>query len=400
MSVKEDVARIIEECFETAKEAVKNNSRAEYFKELRNKYKYICIFGMGSLGGEMLRMMGRFDVPVDFVCDNNYESVKATYKGEAKLITFDELCKYKDECLVFVSPSNGVRKINDAINGQLNDAGFKNVVRGPLWKNMAYMLQEIVEIDKDDFLKNIMTMLDYAEDAESKELIRDYVEVLLKDYRDIDADNIIEKWFEPKHYFPDFLKPRKDECFVDGGAFCGDTFVTYNDWTNGEYEKYYGFELEDVNRSRLEAQIKKVEKDADKYRVYPYGLYDKYEKVEIVAQNDGSHISDTVGANNEECLFAEVNALDECLKGKKVTFIKMDIENSEIPAIHGAEHIIKEQKPLCAISMYHGLKQFMEIPILLKKLNPDYRIRYRVHSSVGHDVVCYAVDKNDVEHLR
>ena len=73
----------------------------------------------------------------------------------------------------------------------------------------------------------------------------------------------------------------------------------------------------------------------------------------------------------------------------------MDIENSEVPAIEGAVNIIKEQKPLCAISMYHSLKQFLEIPVLLKRLNPDYMIRYRLHSSIGHDIVCYAIDRND-----
>ena len=72
----------------------------------------------------------------------------------------------------------------------------------------------------------------------------------------------------------------------------------------------------------------------------------------------------------------------------------MDIEDSEVPALMGARELITTQKPKCAISMYHSLKQFLEIPEILKQMNPEYEFRYRMHSTVGHDIVCYAINSS------
>ena len=86
----------------------------------------------------------------------------------------------------------------------------------------------------------------------------------------------------------------------------------------------------------------------------------------------------------------QTTTIDEDLKGKKVTFIKMDVETFELKALKGAKQIITEQKPKLCISAYHYLSDLWEVPRMIKKLVPEYRLYLRHHSPAVWDTDCYA----------
>lgn len=64
---------------------------------------------------------------------------------------------------------------------------------------------------------------------------------------------------------------------------------------------------------------------------------------------------------------AETVRLDDALKGEDATFIKMDIEGSEVAALRGTEEILRTQKPQLAICVYHKTSDFWEIPSLIRE---------------------------------
>ena len=74
----------------------------------------------------------------------------------------------------------------------------------------------------------------------------------------------------------------------------------------------------------------------------------------------------------------------------KVDLIKMDIEGFEIPALNGAQEVIKTFKPKLAISAYHKPTDHWEIPILIKSIYPEYKIYFAHHSPVRWESVYYA----------
>lgn len=82
-------------------------------------------------------------------------------------------------------------------------------------------------------------------------------------------------------------------------------------------------------------------------------------------------------------LTAHVVKLDDIFKNRQVTFIKMDIEGAEIPALSGAEELIRRQQPKLAICVYHKTSDFWEIPLLLKEIVPRYTLRLRHHATVN-----------------
>ena len=65
------------------------------------------------------------------------------------------------------------------------------------------------------------------------------------------------------------------------------------------------------------------------------------------------------------------------LEGKRITFIKMDIEGAEYEALLGARKLIEINRPRMAISVYHKYEDFVTLADLVLKMHPDYRISFR-----------------------
>jgi hypothetical protein len=85
-----------------------------------------------------------------------------------------------------------------------------------------------------------------------------------------------------------------------------------------------------------------------------------------------------------------VIALDEELAGKRITFLKMDIEGSELAALKGAANIISSQKPKLVICLYHRYEDIWQIPAYIWSLYSDYTFYIR-HYSNSTETVLYAV---------
>lgn len=73
-------------------------------------------------------------------------------------------------------------------------------------------------------------------------------------------------------------------------------------------------------------------------------------------------------------------------------FIKMDIEGAEYQALVGARHTIEIYKPTLMISVYHRKDDFIRIPLLIKSLNPNYKIYFRHYRKMSEqETICYAI---------
>lgn len=56
----------------------------------------------------------------------------------------------------------------------------------------------------------------------------------------------------------------------------------------------------------------------------------------------------------------------------------------------GAEKGIKRYKPLLAICIYHNAMDFYEIPMLIKRMVPEYKLAVRHHKETLSETVLYA----------
>ena len=191
-----------------------------------------------------------------------------------------------------------------------------------------------------------------------------------------------EEDFEHQYFdFPE--KYPKGGAFVDAGCFNCDTSLRFVRWCGGQYSKIFAFEpdAENLERCKLAAQ----KHGLSNISFYQAGLYDH----NGTASFDSRGTSSSLIAQGGDVEIPLV-MLDEIVGNTTVSFIKMDIEGSELPALRGAAKTIRRDKPLCAISAYHRPGDVIVLMQYLKSLVPEYQFALRHYSNIDTETVLYA----------
>ncbi|HBB66694.1 MAG TPA: hypothetical protein DCZ93_05225 [Elusimicrobia bacterium] len=197
------------------------------------------------------------------------------------------------------------------------------------------------------------------------------------------ADGLYDVWRKDQYFPEGIIELSRGEVFVDGGAYTGDTLLTFMRKANGQYGKYYAFEPEPGNAAALSAKVgKRGFRDVS---VIGKGLWHKAEVLRFAAAQGttGSAISATGGTS------IEADTVDNL--APDATYIKMDVEGAELEALRGAAGTIKRNRPKLAVCLYHKPGDLLEIPLYLKSLVPEYRLFLRQHQPVSCELVLYAV---------
>lgn len=193
-------------------------------------------------------------------------------------------------------------------------------------------------------------------------------------------------WKSGSEYFEEFFMPEKEDgkgVYVDAGTFDGGNIIEYSEWCNHCYNKIYAFE---PNKGNLELCKKNLaENSIDRVEFFQYGLWSERKKLRFTEKYDASIIG-----NNGECEI-EVISIDEVLNGDPVSFIKMDIEGSELEALKGAYKTIQRHKPQMAICIYHKPEDIINIPIYIKELLPDCKFYLRHKNHYFFDTILYVI---------
>lgn len=169
--------------------------------------------------------------------------------------------------------------------------------------------------------------------------------------------------------------------YVDGGSFDGQTALTFSE-LNPNYNSIHVFEpFPDSMRATQQTL-----KDLDNITFHSIATWHCKEQLNFSATKGSANGIDLNGE-----LAVQADALDALLKDKKIDFIKLDIEGAELNALHGAAEIIRSQKPLLAVCVYHSQSHFWQIPEFVLGLNPDYKIYLRHYTEGIYETVMYFV---------
>jgi len=191
-------------------------------------------------------------------------------------------------------------------------------------------------------------------------------------------------------YFPDDLTYfLHNEVFVDCGSYDGDTIRSLLKTIENYSGNIFAFEPDPANFRNLEQFAYTLPANMqERLKVYPFAIGEHQSKVKFEAS--GTEAS-AVGSGNME---VDCVALDEILSDQKPTYIKMDIEGSELAALAGAKNVIKQNLPVLAVCSYHSQDHLWKIPSLIHSYSDEYRFFLRPHLLEVWDLVCYAIPVN------
>ena len=206
-------------------------------------------------------------------------------------------------------------------------------------------------------------------------------------FRMLDDSIDVPTMSQEKQYFEyGFYEKRKDEVFVDCGAFNGISLKTFLLENKNQFEKYFGMEPDPVNYEKLKEYICSLPSNIqDKLFITKKAAWKDNQGIPFYALHGPGSFTADIGNVN-----AETIEIDDLLEGTRASYIKMNIEGSEKEAILGAKHTIKDYKPRLAIAGYHRTDDFWKIPLMIKEYREDYKIYLR--SYMNHiSFVYYAV---------
>ena len=164
------------------------------------------------------------------------------------------------------------------------------------------------------------------------------------------------------------IKPTHAEVYVDLGAYNGDTIRELLEFTNGTYHSIYALEPDKKN-------FKKLAKFVDGMKhVYAYNAAAWCTDTSLpFAAKAGRQSAINASSDN----FVAARSVDSILENKYATIIKMDVEGFEREAIWGASQTISHYSPKLMVALYHRNEDIFEIPLLIKSLNPNYKLYIR-----------------------
>ena len=171
------------------------------------------------------------------------------------------------------------------------------------------------------------------------------------------------------HYFDaDIVSLGTEEVFVDCGGYVGDTLEEFKKITNNNFKKYYLFEpdkkLIEIAKEKGDDRVTYINKGVWKEET---SLFFKEE----TAPGNGTLTDSQIDEKEIEVKVTNLDAnIDE------TTFIKMDIEGSELMGLTGGQNLIKKSHPKLAICVYHKYEDFRVLYDYIKSLG-KYKIYLR-----------------------
>lgn len=348
------------------------------------------IFGMNPYAydfADLLKNNPSYKGNILCFCDDNSQKWGKLHDGIEVFSTKQVLDKYKDR-------SQNIQILNLATNhhkilAKWNDLGFNDVRRmgnyGPEDFQPDFYDEAIKYILKTiDKVEQVYTMI---EDDKSRQVYEHLVYMRLFS----NPDFMLDMKSETQYFDEDFLSLGEEEVFVDGGSFIAETVSNLLTRTDGKVKMVYSFEPDDRMYPKVLENLEKMIPQKDKYKAIKGGLYSITKKLYLDVRKPGA--SKVKEAMDENSASIDVYALDDILKERtdKITYIKMDIEGSEISAIEGAKSILKNDQPKLGICIYHLPEDIVSIPLLIKSINNNYKIYFRHYTIAKSESVVYAI---------
>ncbi len=346
--------------------------------EFQPPARELVVYGCGIFGTTVLESLNEYNINPIAVCDSSPNKIGMNFFGHT-VISFEKAVELFRDFDVLIASGSFYNEIKENVLKYITEDRISDLY---LNRINVKEFREVVKINKDK-LEQIFSKLN---DETSRNVMLNIIKGKLTN-----NPMYFKKIYSPHQYFNELITLSDEEYFLDGGAFVGDTMKDFVQITNNKYKKIYCFEPSKDIFKKIEESKRNFFNNDNRITLYNKGLYNCNKTI-------GFNNNLPTGGHRIECTLStgeniEVVAIDNIINDK-VTFIKMDIEGSELQALEGARNIILKYKPKLAISIYHKEDDLVRIPEFIMSLGLDYKYYLRHHGISPMDsseTVFYAV---------
>ncbi|MBL0043451.1 MAG: FkbM family methyltransferase [Flavobacteriales bacterium] len=184
-----------------------------------------------------------------------------------------------------------------------------------------------------------------------------------------------------EQYWEPFIDLGTIHSFVDGGSFDGKTALQF-------IERQPAYERVDVFEPFPSSMVNAKHTLSGRAHTH-------FHPFAILNERKSLRFTSSAGSANGLSASGDIEVLtcglDDELGDAPVGMLKLDIEGAEPEAIEGARNIIRTQRPVLAVCVYHDQSHFWRIPQQVMAIRPDYRVYLRHYSEGVYETVMYFI---------
>lgn len=332
----------------------------EFIKEknvwdtLKDSDKPLVLYGMGLGAEKIMSELEQRGMRADDIFASDEFVRGHSFKGY-KVLRYSEVCeKYKDFNVVLCFAS----RIDEVID-RIAEIDSEHTVFAPdvPVAGGGLFTREYITENEEKFERAYSLLAD----EESKRVYKDILNFKVSGK----IKYLLSSFCDKSKVYSDILNLNENEEIIDLGAYDGDTIREFTAATGGKYKHITALEPD-------KKSYKKLLKNTDGMKnisTLNMGVWSKRDTLIFDAE---------AGRNSKlsaEGVSIEVTDIDSL--NIAPTFIKMDIEGSEMKALEGAEKTIKKYLPKLYICAYHRNEDLFALPLKIKELSEKYKIYFR-----------------------
>lgn len=181
----------------------------------------------------------------------------------------------------------------------------------------------------------------------------------------------------------DLLHLHDHECYLDLGAYRGDTVEEFLKAADGHFDSIHAFEPDPKNRQKLTEYVASL--SHANIGIYGAAISDQSGRLTFTGKGGrASHLA-------EDGYSIPAIALDDLHLDP--TYVKMDVEGAEHAALLGMKDTLQRCRPKLLVSLYHHIEDYITLPLLIDTLTGGgYKYHLRMHPYIpAWDIMLYAV---------
>ncbi len=336
----------------------------DLWQTLQKETRPIVMYGMGNGADKILRVLDRYGISVcDFFASDGFVRGHSFHGKE--VLSYAQIEEKYSDFVVLLSFASArsevlanIKKIADAHPLYAPDVPVagENLFDLAFYQAHKAQIETARELFCDDLSKSVFDcVLDYKLSGK--------------------IDRLLSLFQTEEEIWETVLHPKEYLTYADLGAYSGDTVASA--LAHAPLQRIYAMEPDEKNFARLQ---KNAQKNGwqDILCAYQNASWDREEILTFRQEgNRNAGLGQSLFASGGKLKEVKAMPLDNIVSDATIDYIKYDVEGAEEKALLGSVKTIARCKPDLCVSVYHRSEDFFALPLLVKKLCPEYRLTLR-----------------------